>query len=346
MKHRELWLPALASLAIVVLMGSAADAQPKPITSCGTTISAAGSYILNGNLLSTTTTSAPCIYVFANGVTIDLNGFVISGKGGTSNGIESIGSNLAVSNGTIIGFGTGIFAPGAGVRISNLTLMYSSKYNNYAMYLGDSARVSDSIFLNNAMVAVGVGANAVVTHCIFGASGFGGLLTRGTGGVLTENSVGANGNGGVETSGNSTVEGNAAINNPYFGFADSGGTIYDTNAAGGSTSAGFQCGSPVVNGKILGNCVFVGNAAYGNHAYGFSDAGGSSFWANTADSNGVDGFFAEEGSGFNGNTADSNEFGFEVNCPDNLLGNTAEDNTNTAITGSSPSCNVHNNLGF
>ncbi|HEV3113701.1 MAG TPA: hypothetical protein VGY99_24710 [Candidatus Binataceae bacterium] len=345
MNRPALWLAALVSIAAVALMGSAADAQPKPITSCGTTVSAAGSYILNGNLTSTSTTS-PCINVTANEVTIDLNGFVISGNGGTSTGISSSGTKLAVTDGTITGFGVGIYDPSAGSRISHLTVMNSAKDEHYGIYLGDSARVSDSILLNNGSDGIGVGANAVVTHCIFGGNGGYGLYAYSTGAVATENSAGANSEGGVDTSGKATVEGNAGTNNPSFNFADSGGATYDTNAAAGSSSAGFRCGSSFMSGKILGSCVLVGNVAYGNRVFGFVDAGGSTFRANTADSNGVDGFFAEEGLGFNGNTADDNQVGFVVGCPINLLGNTAENNTSSPITYSAPGCGVHNNLGF
>jgi hypothetical protein len=234
MNRPALWLAALVSIAAVALMGSAADAQPKPITSCGTTVSAAGSYILNGNLTSTSTTS-PCINVTANEVTIDLNGFVISGNGGTSTGISSSGTKLAVTDGTITGFGVGIYDPSAGSRISHLTVMNSAKDEHYGIYLGDSARVSDSILLNNGSDGIGVGANAVVTHCIFGGNGGYGLYAYSTGAVATENSAGANSEGGVDTSGKATVEGNAGTNNPSFNFADSGGATYDTNAAAGSS---------------------------------------------------------------------------------------------------------------
>jgi hypothetical protein len=335
----------LISVVAVALTGSAADAQPKSITSCGIGITATGAYVLNSNL-TFTSTSGVCINVSANNVTIDLNGFVLTGKGGIASAIASAGSGLTVTNGSITGFGLAIFDPPAGARISKLIVTNSSKDENYAIYLGDSAQVSDSIFLDNAMTAIGLGANAIVTHCIIAGNGFSAVITRGSGAVITENSIAANENGGVGTSSKSTVEGNAATNNSYFDFSDTGGgTTYETNAAAGSTSEGFQCGS-TVTGKILGNCVFVGNAADSNSTYGFEDAGGSIFRSNTADSNGVDGFFSEEGTGFNGNTADDNEFGFEVNCPVNLLGNTAEDNTNLPISTSSLGCNLQNNLGF
>jgi len=72
------------------------------------TISTANtSYRLTGSLTVSSTT-ADAIDVSANNVTIDLNGFSITGPGTPSgNGIEGLDANLTVENGTVTGFGGG-----------------------------------------------------------------------------------------------------------------------------------------------------------------------------------------------------------------------------------------------
>jgi len=72
-------------------------------------ISATGSYRLTGNLTVPASTNG--INVFAANVTIDLNGFSITGPGSTSAtpiGINSAGVDSTVENGTVTGFGIGV----------------------------------------------------------------------------------------------------------------------------------------------------------------------------------------------------------------------------------------------
>ena len=66
------------------------------------TISQSGSYYLTGNLI---VTGGDGISIFADGVTLDLAGFLISSKAGTpnGNGVGINGSNIAIYNGNIIG---------------------------------------------------------------------------------------------------------------------------------------------------------------------------------------------------------------------------------------------------
>jgi hypothetical protein len=335
----RLWLAALIGVAAVMVCRGFAAAQPKPITACGS-ISQTGSYILNANI-SLSSTTANCISVTANGVTIDLNGFVVSGKGGNSVGIYSSGNTLSVHNGTLTGFGRGIAAASAGARISNITVVNSTGATG--VFLGSAAQVSDSLFLNNTQSGLEVGANSLITHCLFGNNGVNGLYAVGLGTVVTENSSGSNKNVGFSTAGKATLVANAANGNGVENFYDSvGANTYDTDAASGG-SFGFHCGAPVP-GKIQCTSVFIGNVADSNSSDGFADAGGSTFRANTADSNNVYGFASDGETTFTGNTSDNNKVGFSVVCPSGVLGNTALNNSVAAS--SLPGCVVSNNLGF
>lgn len=67
-----------------------------------------GSYRLSGNL--TVPSGLNGIEIAADDVTLDLNGFRVTSSGGSATGVRDMGSHarIAVSNGTISGFGTGV----------------------------------------------------------------------------------------------------------------------------------------------------------------------------------------------------------------------------------------------
>ncbi len=84
------------------------------ITSAPVVISAQGVYCLKSNLGGFTQTSGNIIDIQVNNVTIDLNGFKIGGNAaGESTGAIGIYAenriNIVIRNGTIRGFGTGIY---------------------------------------------------------------------------------------------------------------------------------------------------------------------------------------------------------------------------------------------
>jgi len=147
-------------------------------------ITQTGSYKLSGNLLAKDN-FAPLIVVGADNVTIDLNGFTISGTnvcrpGGppnfifacsftsTQNGIEGGSQNLPVTNGTVAGMGQyGIYTTGVGSRIDSVTVnnngsdgirigsglidkcraLYNGEYGIYA--IGEGGSVQKSFIANN-----------------------------------------------------------------------------------------------------------------------------------------------------------------------------------------------------
>jgi hypothetical protein len=72
-------------------------------------ISNAGSYRLTGNLKVSSTT-ADAIDVNVDNVTVDLNGFSITGPGfgsASGNGVGGTSNNITVENGTVTGFSAG-----------------------------------------------------------------------------------------------------------------------------------------------------------------------------------------------------------------------------------------------
>ncbi len=351
MNKNKRWLPVLMGLASPVLLHGLAAAQPKPITVCGTTISAPGSYVVTANLTATST-SVPCIRVTVGAVNIDLGGFTLTGKGG-SLGLSASTGPVAIRSGIIKDFGNGIGTP-PGAKLSNVTLIG----NVNGAHLGGSALVTDSKFLNNSGVGLVVGQNALITHCTFVGNGGVGFFARGAGAVVTENVASGNGftlqNGyAFETSGTASLSGNTASSNGSNGFEDAvGQSTFEGNTGSSNRGQGFAMGDQSVNSHaILGGNVFIGNSAVGNTLTGFADAGGSTFEVNTSDRN-LTGFAGDAaGETFITNTADSNseaDFsdGFAVLCPSNVIGNTAVDNTSAFTTGGTVGCNVQINLGF
>jgi hypothetical protein len=302
-------------------------------------------------------TSAPCILVTVQGVTIDLGGFVLTGKGGGV-GIAGAANFLSITNGVIRSFNVGINAIVDAVRLSEVTLAGDGT----GAALRDNAQVADSKFLNNGADGLDVRINALITHCTFvgngGVSGGDGLDAAGAGAVVTESvasnniAKGPNFNGaGVLAGGNATLTGNAASGNAI-GFADHvGGSTFVGNTGSSSTGDGFQ----TFGGASFspGACVLIGNSAVGDGFGGFEDLGGSTFEANTADLNKADGFReggspVEAGSNLVYNTADSNDgYGFLADCPSgNYVGNIAEDNSIGGLFANPGGCNNQSNLGF
>lgn len=141
------------------------------------TITKSGSYQLTSNLV-TTATSVNVIEIFTDNVTIDLNGFTISGpktctgSGSslvcdngtmTSDGISSIGvnNNITVKNGAIRGLDTGIALNGIGNKILNVTVS-----ENREGMLNPDGVIIDSIANRNTRVGFGSIHNSLVASVL------------------------------------------------------------------------------------------------------------------------------------------------------------------------------------
>ena len=93
-------------------------------------VSAFGNHVRCGDVITQDTTldsdlscSGHGISIEAGGVTLDLGGHTITGAGGESVGVMTLGERATVANGTIRGFGKGVWSDGAdGVLVSAATL--------------------------------------------------------------------------------------------------------------------------------------------------------------------------------------------------------------------------------
>jgi parallel beta-helix repeat protein len=233
-----------------------------PIAALPFTITAPGAYYLTTNL----TSSGGGISIDADGVTLDLMGFTLSGNNGGGYYGVALGAggvpvnNGVVRNGYIRNFGDGLLISACqSVRVEQITL-YSNK-NSGIMLSASSSKEC---------------ANNVIRDCMIDGNGsFGGVLIYGNGGFCRGNTfadcivVGNNGTG-IYLNGysggacNGNIIRNCTINdNVSYG-------IYLTSGAGG------QC-----EGNLLADCTLSrngsrgiwmssanGNRVEGNHLYG------------------------------------------------------------------------------
>lgn len=364
---------ALASAACAVLLiglGCSYAAAVTSITACGSF--GTGSYLVANNI---TSAGVNCLVITASQVTIDLNGFTLTGSGGTNGVLASGRSNVTVRNGTFNGFARAIFATGTGAVIDGVRAVTGSANgftvgdsgtveNSYVTAhnggivagknarllnntltgntgtgqgasLGDNSRVSDSLFINNSGSGLSVGKNSVITNCTF-TNNVGMGLVANLNAVVSGSTANNNTSHGIQTAGNATLTDNTSSGNGGDGFVDSGVSTYRGNSAAGNNGSGFD-----VNEATL-----AGNSSSGNSGRGFVDSGFSTYQNNTADSNQGDNFHSAGLSTFTGNTASNSVTagGFVVICPTNLIGNTAKQNFGGNFVPGGAGCISVNNL--
>lgn len=208
-----------------------------------------GSYRLAGNL-NVAAVNTDAIDITADNVTLDLNGFTISGPSvcngppvqctnvGTGKGILSQFRGTTVRNGTARGFGTGVLLGSAAVA--------------------DSVRAESNSDVNSAGISVGDG---LVIHCTANLNAGSGIF----GGTVTSfNSATANGAFGIF--GGATVSNNTVSFNGLDGIHDAFTMLFNTSWSnvGSGITTGF------VDAGYLGNVVLSnqGGTISGGHSLG------------------------------------------------------------------------------
>ncbi len=154
-------------------------------------LSQPGSYRLSSNL--TVPQGIDAIFITADNVTLDLNGFVVTGGGGVGqfSGVSTAGfslRNVAVRNGTITRFATAI---------------------DFSFVIG--AQVEQIRALNNSVAAVVVSNDAILRGNLLISNSFG--LNAGVGAVVTDNTISDNFQEGISIACPSTIVGNVAHGN-------------------------------------------------------------------------------------------------------------------------------------
>ena len=174
--------PRFALAAACLALSQSLAAAPQNLNNCQT-ISQPGSYVVNRNLAA----AGDCLVVAVDSVTIDLDGFTISGNGTGAGIVESPAlatrRNVSVRNGAVTGFANGVSFPH-----------------------GESVTVERINASDNSGIGISVGNYATVraNHASFNGAGIRAEL----GANVSGNTVARNGGNGI-----SVVEGAAILNN-------------------------------------------------------------------------------------------------------------------------------------
>ncbi len=209
------------------------------------TLSESGSYILTGNLIVDRNTTG--IFVSADNVTIDLNGFAIIGPGfpGFGRGVEVenifnliIFSNTTVVNGTIQGVGS------TGVRLANSARVENVRVTGAGLAgidVSSGSTVTGNTAVNNGDDGIRAGSGSTVTGNTAVNNGDDGINV-GSGSTVIGNTAVDNGDDGINAGSGSTVTGNTAVDNGDFGISASSGSTVTGNTANDNRRRGLFLG--------------------------------------------------------------------------------------------------------
>lgn len=272
--------------APVPSMKTLEQVEPRtPICTAGFTISQPGSYYLTTNL----TASASGIEIYADGVTLDLMGFALSGSrtpgyygvylGGAAGAPIR---NVIVRNGIIRNFDSGILASRCqGARLEQLMLS-SNLYSGVTLYgqsgLCENTVVRDCTINKNALYGIfffgqsGVCDGNTIADCALSGNGLLGVyLSSGSGGrcngnVIRDCAISGNASGGVQLfAGTGQCEGNllsgCTINkNGVRGVwldGANGNRLEGNHIVGqvGAATTGIECSGGARNVILCNTCV-------------------------------------------------------------------------------------------
>jgi parallel beta-helix repeat protein len=309
------------------------------------TISQGGSYYLAENI-SFGTSNINGITVAASNVTIDLNGFVLTGPGPGLSG-AAIGTdantrgNIAVVNGSITQWVNGISLAGDGSIVDNVGATSNA---GYGIYVGNSSIVANC-FAGDNYNGIRVGNDSVVSNCIASANYrelmtlyFGNGIEAGIGCTISDCIVYDNGALGITAGNNCTIENCAARETGGAGIlAGAISTVKNCTASGslhyngviytgdgirvgdGSTVSGCVTFNNRLRGIVGGQgCVITDCTARDNQSDGIW-ASRSRISNNTATANDAKGISVDFGCTIYGNNLTENDTGIQLNNTGNCV---------------------------
>ena len=236
---------ALIGAAALALRASAGDLTPPtgPVAATNRTainpqgltlpytISEPGSYVLMGNIVAPGGFAGSAISIDADDVTLDLNGFAIVGDGnGTAVGVFSSHNRIAIRNGSVRNWQTGLSIQGAehaevsdlrvtdgaagGLLVGRYTVVtrcVAHNTGNVGIQATDGCVVSHCTANANTGIGILAGQGSVITDCASYANTGGGVWS-GFGSVIADCSAYANTGIGIRA-GNSLIRGNVSVSN-------------------------------------------------------------------------------------------------------------------------------------
>jgi len=246
------------------------------ISACGALNTANSVYTLNQSVNTTTT----CFTIGANNVTLDLNGFYVTGYASGTNayhGVDINGYNYTtIKNGKISEFGIGIYTPSSkNLNFTNLTINtgYGSAYFGTSSVYGIYFTGINSYFSNLTIDRLRNSGSYSTLYGIYLLNSNNNILT----GSIANNTGYGNGGVGIylSNSNNNTLMGNTANDNndlTGYGLYGQGFGIYLSSSN---------------NNTLIGNTASY-NKGYGTMGYGIylSNSNNNTLTGNTANSNG------------------------------------------------------------
>lgn len=316
------------------------EIQPaSPIHSLPFVITNSGKYVLVEDL--TGTNGQDGISIQADNVTVDLNGFTLTGVSGSLYGINipAKQTSITIMNGVIRNWGLyGVFA----------SLVENSKYmgltsisngwgaNCSGIYVGKNSEVSDCISAGSKSIGISVQDSSVVRNCKVYGNGGRGIDAKNGSTVIGCSSYG-NSSDGIGAYHGSTITRCTAYNNAFRGFSIMDGCTISDCTAYANTNIGFSVGSGVTITKCSasgngsdgiyggGGCIISKCAAYRNTGDGIQVSYDTYVTGNSCSANG---YGTGDGAGIHvtsarnriqENNVTSNDRGIDVDGASNLI---------------------------
>jgi parallel beta-helix repeat protein len=229
-------------------------AQIEPRTLIGSlpfVITVSGSYYLATNLTGVAGNHG--VLVQAGDVTIDLDGFALTGVSGALNGIHVAAGmvNVMVRNGTIHLWATGV--EGSGASHIRLEALRSSENTANGLSAGSSSRVVNCTAISNQGAGFGIGPNGTIADCTASGNALDGMKA-GSSSQIVSCTASSNGGNGFALSDGCLVTGSIASNNGNCGvFAGAEAQIDKTKASSNGTSGIFVGADTAINGCTASN---------------------------------------------------------------------------------------------
>ncbi len=255
------------------------EVEPRTvISSLPYTIAQPGSYYLSGNLTGVQVQSG--IIVNADNVTIDLNGFTITGVASSNSGINvGPGTRVCIRNGCITGWGSsGITSNRPSTEIDQVNV----RGNAFGISVGDTARITRCQVDSNLHTGISAGNDSSVLDCSAKGNGSGqgedGIFS-GSHSIISRCVVTGNAGHGIGTTLDSRITDCSAATN-YIGIRTNFGGLVTGCICSGNTTDGIEAGDGAevrscvcsLNGddgiQIGSDCTIVGNTCYGNGTSG------------------------------------------------------------------------------
>lgn len=242
-----------------------------------------GSYYLTGPVNAPA--GRPAITIWANNVTLDLNGYTVTCEGTTTDAIYSGFTNVTIRNGTVIGGRYGVYLTNTNVRLEEVRVVGCALDG---IRTGASSIIRDCIVESSGGTGIQTAGHGRITGCSVRATGATGI-NAGAHSLVTECTVAATAGDGIVVNSYGRAEMCVVREAGDDGFSLFAGSAVSRCTAHQCNDNGFEAAARVA----IESCTAVNNSHAGFH---FSAAGGV-IRGCVASSNGY-GIYSETGSGW------------------------------------------------